>query len=79
MQEATAWVGSLRGTGAAVVLVAALAFGCSPGRGDIGDAVDHGGSLVSKEGQIAFTHATKCRRGLIMKFRIRSCSGSIGS
>jgi Tol biopolymer transport system component len=43
---------------AAVALVAVLACGCAGGRGAIGDAVDHGGSLVSKEGQIAFARAT---------------------
>ena len=42
----------------AVALVAGLAYGCGAGRGAIGDAVDHGGSLVSEEGQIAFTRAT---------------------
>jgi Tol biopolymer transport system component len=43
----------------AVALVAALACGCAGGRDATGDAVDHGGSLVSEEGQIAFTHAPK--------------------
>jgi TolB protein len=38
---------------AAVALVAALAYGCA-GQ----SAVDHGGDLVSKEGQIAFMRAT---------------------
>jgi TolB protein len=43
----------------AVAVVAALACGCaSVLRGSVGDAVDHGGSLVSEEGQIAFTRAT---------------------
>jgi Tol biopolymer transport system component len=42
----------------AVGLVAALAFGCV-GREPVDDAVDSGGSLVSEEGQIAFTRATK--------------------
>ncbi len=42
----------------AVGLVAALACGCV-GREPVDNAVDSGGSLVSEEGQIAFTHATK--------------------
>jgi TolB protein len=42
----------------AVGLVAAPAWGCV-GREPVDDAVDSGGSLVSEEGQIAFTHATK--------------------
>ena len=43
---------------AGATLIAVLACGCGGGRGTIGDAVDHGGSLVSEEGQIAFTRAT---------------------
>ena len=43
----------------AVAVVAAVACGCAGVlRGSVGDAVDHGGSLVSEEGQIAFTRAT---------------------
>ena len=42
----------------AVGLVAALACGCVS-REPFDDAVDSGGSLVSEEGQIAFTRATK--------------------
>ncbi len=44
---------------AIVVLLAALACGCADGEPAVDDAVDHGGSLVSKEGQIAFTRANK--------------------
>jgi hypothetical protein len=43
----------------AVALVAVLACGCAGGQGTDGDTVDHGGTLVSEEGQIAFTRATK--------------------
>jgi len=43
---------------AAVGLVAALACGCV-GREPVHNAVDSSGSLISEEGQIAFTHATK--------------------
>jgi Tol biopolymer transport system component len=43
----------------AVALVAVLVCGCAGDRGTDGDAVDHGGSLVSEAGQIAFTRATK--------------------
>jgi TolB protein len=43
---------------AAVGLVVTLACGCA-GQPAVDDAVDHGGSLVSEEGQIAFTRATK--------------------
>jgi Tol biopolymer transport system component len=43
----------------AVGLLAALACGCVGRREPVDDAVDSGGSLVSEEGQIAFTHATK--------------------
>ena len=40
-------------------IVAALACcGCAAGRGSVGDAVDHGGSLVSEVGHIAFMRAT---------------------
>jgi dipeptidyl aminopeptidase/acylaminoacyl peptidase len=55
------WVkrGGYRRIGAAVVLVAVLACRCAGGRDTDGDAVDHGGSLVSEEGQIAFTRATR--------------------
>ncbi len=46
-------------TVAVAVLVAVLACGCAVGRGAVGDAVDHGGSLASEEGQVAFMRATK--------------------
>jgi Tol biopolymer transport system component len=42
----------------AMALVAALACGCV-GREPVDDTVDSSGSLVSEEGQIAFTHAIK--------------------
>jgi dipeptidyl aminopeptidase/acylaminoacyl peptidase len=42
----------------AMGLVSFLACGCV-GREPVEDPVDSGGSLVSEEGQIAFTHATK--------------------
>jgi Tol biopolymer transport system component len=41
----------------AVALVTVLACGCGV-LGTIGDPVDHGGSLVNEEGQIAFSRAT---------------------
>jgi hypothetical protein len=41
---------------AAVGLVAALAYGCA-GQEAVSDDVNAGGSLVSEEGRIAFTHA----------------------
>ena len=47
---------------AAVGFVVTLACGCAGQPAvddDVDDAVDHGGSLVSEEGQIAFTRATK--------------------
>jgi Tol biopolymer transport system component len=44
--------------GLVAALAAALAYGCV-GREPVDDTVDSGGSLVSEEGQIAFTHATK--------------------
>jgi Tol biopolymer transport system component len=43
---------------AAVVVAAAFAYGCG-GRDTAEDTVDHGGSLVSEEGQIAFTRFTR--------------------
>ncbi len=42
---------------ATVALVAVLACGCNSGQDAAGDAVDHGGALVSEEGQIAFMRA----------------------
>lgn len=42
----------------AAAFVVAFAYGCG-GRNTAEDTVDHGGSLVSEEGQIAFTRATK--------------------
>lgn len=51
--------GGYRRVIAAVALVAVSACGCTNVlRGAVGDEVDHGGSLVSEEGQIAFTRAT---------------------
>lgn len=44
---------------ASLVAVVVLAHGCGDGRGKVAEAVDHGGSLVSTDGQIAFTRATK--------------------
>jgi hypothetical protein len=44
---------------AAALVVAALAYGRCAGRDPVDDHVDPGGSLVSKEGLIAFTHAAK--------------------
>ena len=43
---------------AAAAVVAAFAYGCG-GPDTVDDAVDHGGSLVSEEGQIAFTRYTR--------------------
>jgi hypothetical protein len=43
---------------AAAAVVAAFAYGCG-GRDTVEDTVDHGGSLVSEEGQIAFTRFTR--------------------
>jgi Tol biopolymer transport system component len=43
---------------AVTLVVTTLACGCA-GQPAVDDAVDHGGSLVSEEGQIAFTRATK--------------------
>jgi Tol biopolymer transport system component len=43
---------------AAVGLISVLAYGCA-GQSAVDDGVDHGGSLVSEEGQVAFTRATK--------------------
>src|SRR3712207_9268507 len=40
------------------LVVAALAYGCA-GQKAADDDVDPGGSLVSEEGRIAFTHAAK--------------------
>ena len=40
-----------------VVLAVVLACGCGSGRDTRGDIVDHGGALVSEEGQIAFMRA----------------------
>jgi len=45
------WIVSL------VVLAVVLACGCNSGRDTRGDTVDHGGALVSEEGQIAFMRA----------------------
>jgi dipeptidyl aminopeptidase/acylaminoacyl peptidase len=42
---------------AAAAFVAAFAYGCG-GRDTVEESVDHGGSLVSEEGQIAFTRFT---------------------
>ena len=44
---------------AAVGLVVALAYGCAGRETAVDDAVDHGGSLVNEEGQIAFTRTPK--------------------
>ncbi len=43
---------------AAAAIVAAFAYGCG-GPDTVEDTVDHGGSLVSEEGQIAFTRYTR--------------------
>jgi Tol biopolymer transport system component len=43
---------------AAAAVVVAFAYGCG-GRDTVEDTVDHGGSLVSEEGQIAFTRFTR--------------------
>ena len=40
-----------------IVLAVVLACGCGSGRDTRGDTVDHGGELVSEEGQIAFMRA----------------------
>jgi hypothetical protein len=45
-------------------LLAALACSGCAGRDAVDDSVDHGGSLVSEEGQIAFTHAPNRHLGL---------------
>ena len=42
----------------AAAMVVTFAYGCS-GRDTVEETVDHGGSLVSKEGQIAFTRFTR--------------------
>src|SRR3712207_3254396 len=42
----------------AAAVLTAFAYGCS-GRDAVEDTVDHGGSVVGEEGQIAFTHAPK--------------------
>jgi Tol biopolymer transport system component len=46
--------GGCSGVLVALALVAAFACGC----GGRADSIDHGGSLASEEGRIAFTHAT---------------------
>ena len=43
---------------AAAAVIAAFAYGCG-GPDTVEDTVDHGGSLVSEEGQIAFTRYTR--------------------
>jgi Tol biopolymer transport system component len=43
---------------AAAAVLAAFAYGCG-GRDTVEDTVDHGGSLVSEEGEIAFTRYTR--------------------
>ncbi len=45
---------------AAAAVVAAFAYGCG-GPDTVEETVDHGGSLVSEEGQIAFTRYTQIR------------------
>lgn len=62
---------------ATVALLAVVACGCAGIlRGAVGDAVDHGGSLVSEEGQIAFTRATSIDQDLEADIYVLDVDGS---
>jgi dipeptidyl aminopeptidase/acylaminoacyl peptidase len=62
---------------ATVALLAVVACGCAGIlRGAVGDEVDHGGSLASEEGQIAFTRATSFDQDLEADIYVLEVDGS---